>query len=283
MSLQKLISKINHRIRETTDSGAIAYIAGGHTSMRKTVSSLLKHKSDWKIEILEQGEDYHVSFEDKLRVIVPKLQYAEFNEKVIKIDGLKVVTLEGLLQEAIELDFTELTHTLTTDLRSVPVMQRSVSVMNSWFVSFPNSRAQILSPKTLINLKQYDLSVAYLVRTIAKQFKGDKGYLERVVTAIQDNAPLSGLDLFNSYKYLGGVRIRSNYLGSDLEFRIGVNLAMKSEQLIIMDDMEAAAEMSYYKEVKVLKTHIYPVQGEFRPHIFESIKDVIEALPQNKE
>jgi len=272
----RLHGTIRKLLSETTDSGAIAYIAGGYTTMRQTISSLLKFKSQWNIEVLETGTDYNVSFEDKLKVIVPKAMYEEFNEKVLKIEGVKSVTLEHLLQEAIAVDFGELTKTLTTTLREIPVLQRALTLMNSWLVAFSQSRAQILSNRTLINLKQYDSSVAYLIRTIAKNHKSDRGYIETVISAIENNSPLTGIDLFNNYSHLAGCRIQSNYEGEDIEFRMGVNLAMTPEQLIIAD-VETAAEMGYYKEVKVLKTHIYPVGGEFRPHIFESIKDVIES------
>jgi len=278
MKLQKLVENIIKNLNETTTSGSIAYLPGGYISMRKTISSLAGLKPKWGIKVLENEINYNVNFEDKLKVIIPKIYYTHFNEKVLKIDGVKEVILTEMLQEAITVDFNDITDTLVTTLRKIPVVQNSVGLMTTWLATFPNSEAVAMPEKVLINLQRYDRSIADLMKELKKRYGEDKGYIEQLTSVIEDNRPLNNIDYINDYTYLAGCRIKSNYEDQELTLALFVNLALQPTQVIIVDELDIAMEMKFYKDVKVLRSNIYPISGAFRPYIFDTLKDVIESL-----
>jgi len=267
-----------NKLDETTDSGSIAYLPDGYTDMKSTIASLGGLKSKWKVEILEQEDNYDVSFEDKLKVIIPKIHYKHFNDNVLKIDGLKEVSLKEMLREAIKVDFKDLTSTLTTTLRKIPSIQNSLELMNAWLSIFSNSEYQPMFGKTLINLQKYDESVSNLLKGLSKHYGEDKGYIEELVSTIEEGRPLNTIDYINNYDYLVGCRIKSKYEEESFTLSLLVNLALQPTQVIIVDSEDVAEEAKFYKEVKVIKNQIYPVGGTFKPYFFSSLKDILYSL-----
>lgn len=278
MKLNKLVESIIKNLNEITTSGSIAYIPGGYISMKQTIASLNGLKPKWKIQVLEHGDNYTVDFEDKLKIIVPKVYYNHFNQKVLRIDGVKEVTLTEMLQEAITVDFSDITDTLVTTLRKIPIIKNSVELMATWLATFPGSQAVAMPEKVLINLQRYDRSVADLIRELKKRYDEDKGFIEQLISTVEDNRPLSNIDYINDFSYLAGCRIKTDYEGQNLTLSLFVNLALQPTQVIIVDELDIGMEMKFYKDVKVLKNNIYPVGGSFRPYIFDTLKDVIESL-----
>ena len=275
MAWQKLVEGILKNLNEDTVSGNIVYFPGSFTTVRQTILNLGGLKSKWKLKILKNENDYGVDFENQLKIIVPKEHYQHFNVNVLKIDGVKEVNLSKIFQEAITVNFQDLINTFILTLRKIPSILNSLELMNTWISNFSNSQFLSIPEKILINLQRYDRSVMGLMGKIKEKYGGDKGYIEQLITTIEENRPLSNIDYINQFSYLVGCRIQSQYEGIKLQLDLFVNLALQSTQVITVDELDIAMELKFYKDVKVVKNKIYPLSGTFRPYIFDALKDII--------
>jgi hypothetical protein len=277
MSLNKLVEGIFKNICETTTSGDIAYLPGGYTTVKQTIASLVGLKNKWKIEVLENGDNYDLSFEDRLKVIIPKLHYAHFNEKVLKIDGVKEINLDGILIEAINSTFNVLSNTLITTLREIDVIQNTFGVYIFWLSNFKQTKISYFK-NSLLSFQAYDRDIVGLLRTLKSKYGGDRGYLESLISAIGDQRDLSGIDYVNTFDYLLANYVQSDYLGIKLNLSLTVNLVFEPVQIVTINDVEILNELKFYKDIRVVKNQIYPINKIFRYYIFDIIKDVIEGV-----
>lgn len=282
--MRKIIENVNKVINEDTISGAIAYLPNGFTSVKKSIISLLQMKDKWGIEVLENMDSYDVSFENQLKIIIPKEHYKHFNENVINIDGVKEINLGQFLNEAIQFNFEELLNTLSSTLRKVLIIKRAIFLENSWILTFDNTQLFQLDPKNvLINLALYDRSISNLLKKINKEHAEDKGYIEEVVDKIENASPLNTLNIFNSSRNLAGFVAKAKLNEVELVFNCFIDLAFRANQFIVVtgvsDSMDKfLEEASYLRELKISNKIIYPVAGEFSPYIFTNLNNILKEL-----
>jgi hypothetical protein len=288
-----IVEKIMSRVREdaavgmvagqtTSGNPSVAYLPGGFSNMKNMLRSLSPVKKQWKIEVLEKDEHYHVMFEDALNIIVPKTAYDEFNTKVLQVSGKKDIDLTEMINEARSEDihrlYDRLTHVLTIDLRDNRQVRRTLVLMNYWLTVFNNSKFLPMSGQVAIQLNTYDKSIRDLVDRIKDIHTDDIGNIEMLIDTIRDDRPLNAFEPFAEYEYLVGCRIQSDYNGIILILELSVNMAIVPTQTIYIESQEVLDELESYRTIKVLKDMVFPIGEMFKPAIFHNIRDIIDDL-----
>jgi hypothetical protein len=273
--MQQLVESISSKINETTDSGNIAFIPGsGAQNIRKQISSLLKHKQEWGVEVISEGDNYSISFEGQYKILVPKLYYKEFNEMVMKVDGVKTVNFSKLLQEAISTEFDDLLDTLVTKLKEIPEVKRNFELLSVFKNTFPNVKIIRTNDRFLIDVANYENSISLLLKTIAKRYSEDTGYLERLSSAVEEGLPLNAFGIFKDYSYLAGCSVVTIFDDVTIRLDLRTNMAIQNSQQILLSDESVAEDMKYYKEVKVVGNTLMPT-SEFTSSLFMNLKNNI--------
>lgn len=277
-----LTDSIIQDLKEETSSADISYIPDGFLNTKTILRAMAGKKTNWKVDILEDGDEYKVNFENRLKIKIPKKDYEHFNTNVLDLKGLKEANLTCILNEAftdqVNTVADELTRTLTVDLRKIFEIEQSIFLVSAWHRLFGGEFTGVAN-KPLIRISNYDKDVLVLVKKIKDWYGDDVGQMEMVIEAIKEKNPLNSYDVFATHEYIVGERISSNVDGNRLILEIAVNSSFQPVQTIWVDNPEIIEEMSYYnKYVKASNKNIYPVNKMFNVSIFEALKDVVDSL-----
>ena len=288
---ERLVERINEEtaggmVGPATAMGnpSVAYLPGGYATAKNMIRSLAPVKKKWKITVLENEDDYNVMFEDALNIVVPKLVYDEFNDKVIAVKGKKGIDLAEMISEARSEDihklYARLAHVLKVDMRENRQVKRTLVLMNYWLSVFKSSQFLPMSGQVAIQLNTYETSVRGLARRIQNIHTDDIGTLEMMIKTIQDDRPLNAFEPFQEYDYLIGCRIQSTYEGIVLVAEFTVNMGMVATNSIYIESQAVLDELEAYRTVKVVKDMVFPVGEMFKPALFNNIRDAIDGLEE---
>lgn len=279
--LGEFVDSIMRNLKEQTASANVGYLPGGFLKAKKALGPLARTKKDWGVKVIENGDGYKISFEDVLEFGIPdKKAYEEFNNKVVKVHGMTIVSLSKILQEALDTfktnAYEDLEFNLTKKLSSIPQVSTTIDLISYWNNSFPGSKPSVYLGNA-ISVSKFNKDIGEILRQLNdKQSIGD---MQMISKAIKDQTSMDAIAYFVGRDYLVGDILTSEYEGVDLEFHCFVDLNLRVSQVIKVDDLDVCAEMEYYREVRIIKDSlIYPVSGTFSPSLFENLKDVIEDV-----
>jgi hypothetical protein len=279
--LGEFVDSIMRNLKEQTASANIGYLPGGFLKAKKALGPLARTKKDWGVKVIENGDGYKISFEDVLEFGIPdKKAYEEFNNKVVKVHGMTIVSLSKILQEALDTfktnAYEDLEFNLTKKLSSIPQVSTTIDLISYWNNSFPGSKPSVYLGNA-ISVSKFKRDIGEILRQLSdKQSIGD---MQMISKAIKDQTSMDAIAYFVGRDYLIGDILVCEYEGVDLEFHCFVDLSLRVNQVIKVDDLDVCAEMEYYREVRIVKDSlIYPVSGTFSPSLFENLKDVIEDV-----
>jgi hypothetical protein len=279
--MDRLVDKIHQEVNEETSSASIAYLPGAFTSTKAMVGDLSRIKKLWDITVLESEAGYEVTFEDALKVTVPKAYYDDFNTKVAKVHGLTKIDLTKLINEAIkeveETSYERLYNALAKDLRKSKNVMATMALMNHWLHTFPTSKFVQSEEKVAIRANDFDNDVKKLVGEIRKLYGEDLGNVDILVDAIESGKALGAIE---NYDYLVGIKIQSVYEGTNLILEMQINTSMIPSQSIYVDTIGVMDELENYRTVKALYRKVFPVGQMFEPSIFGNIKDIIDDIKE---
>jgi hypothetical protein len=263
---------------------SVAYLPGGFANTKNMIRALAPVKKKWKIKVLEKDDDFHVMFEDALSIVVPRMVYDEFNDKVIAVKGKKGIDLAEMITEArsenIHKLYDRLAHVLTIDMRENRQVKRTLVLMNYWLSVFPNSKFLPMSGQVAVQLNTYDKSIRGLAKRIQNIHTDDIGTLEMMIKTIQDDRPLNAFEPFQEYDYLVGARIQSEYEGIIMIAEFTVNMGMIATNSIYIESQDVLDELESYRTIKVVKDMIFPIGEMFKPALFNNIRDVIDGVDE---
>ena len=290
-NFERLVEKLNEEtaggmVGPVTSMGnpSVAYLPGGYSTAKNMIRALAPVKKKWKVKVLEEDDDFHVMFEDALNIVVPKLAYDEFNDKVIAVKGKKGIDLAEMINEARSEDihklYARLTHVLNIDLRENRQIKRTLVLMNYWLSVFSSSNFLPMSGQVAVQLNAYNKSVRGLAKRIQNIHTDDVGTLQMIIKAIQDDRPLNAFEPFQEYDYLVGCRIQSEYEGIVMIAEFTVNMGMVATNSIYIESQDVLDELEAYRTIKVVKDMVFPVGEMFKPALFNNIRDIIDDLDE---
>jgi len=282
--INKFTDAIHRDINEETDSADISYLPGSFDTAQSLVRDLSRIKKRWNVEILEDEDSYKVMFEDALKVTIPKQYFEDFNKNVIKVTGVTVVDLTGVLNESImevsKSAYDRLHKALTQDFKRSTNVMRSLTLMNTWLRTYRNSRFVPSTDKVAIRLETFDADAKKLVTTLKKTYGEDLGGVDTLVDAIENGRAIGHAQ---GYEYIVGTKIQSAHLDVRLTLELRMNTSMVPSQEIYIDSVEVVEALATYRTVKTLYRKVFPVGQMFEPSIFGNIKDVIDDVDEEDQ
>lgn len=282
--ISRIVEEAGGALGPVTSNGnpSVAYLPGGFSNMKNMLRSLSSAKKDWKIEVLEEGENYHVSFEDQFNVIVPKTAYEEFNSKVLEVHGKSNITLKQIIDEAktevVHGLYSGLNKVMTINLRENKIVSSTIVLLNFWLQNFRESRYVPMTNHALIQLNNYDADVRSAIARIQSIYTDDIGTLQMIGKTIREGRPLGQFEPFSDYDYLAGIRVKTVYEGIHMVLEMTVNTTFVPTQTLHIESEEVLEEAKGLKSVKVLGTMVFPVGMMFTPGTFSGIREIIETL-----
>ena len=276
-----LVSKIVESLNEETSSVAIAYLPDGFTSVRQTILGLADKKAKWGIKVIESEKEYNVTFEDQLKINIPKEHFQHFRENVLEIANTNEVDLGKLFNLAIKEGVAVAEDALLEvieGLRKNPVVLDSAAFASYWVSEFKYTHILPVVEKHLFDLFNYTKSITKVSSSLRDEFQGDRGYLETIASAIEEGKPLSKIPAFSKYPFLAACKIQSTYQTVRMVLDLRIKMDFTPKQFITIYNQEVLEELEYYREVHVVKNLISPVSGMFRNSFIENIKDVIHSI-----
>lgn len=276
IKVQDLVEKIYNKVNEETTSANVAFLPGklqNVSSLKNQIARLLKKKTKWNVEIIDEGINNLILFEDSLKISVPKTHYNEFNSLVCNISK-KQIDLTNFLNEAISVEFDELITKFSTSFLEIDSIQQIKDLINEIKISFKDSSNVKSDSSILLDLNNYTSSLDLFLKEVNARYSKDTGYLERISNAIDEKLPLNSFGIFKDYSYLAGANLRYLSNNVDILFSFKVTLAYLPSQVIMINNKAILEEVSYYPDVKVRGTAIYPINS-FKPSFISNLSELI--------
>ena len=279
----------NAGVNETTSMDAVAFLPAHLGTVKARAADLAKKKLDWHIEILEQEDSREVWFENDYRISVPNEHWDVFCSIFDSVPTNNVhLNLKGLLNETAEEELKDLRRELKVVLAKVfdsTEFKKMDRIVNSWKWRFPTisfTSREKLSVAITHEDRKNDIQELY--GRLLEVYGEDRGNLEMLISAVQSGEPLSAYEILQGYDNMYGTRIHSRYEGVNLHFESLVDMAGQLTQSFFTDnkDLLAAIEEES-REVKVVKSVIYPIGGSFTFRFLKLLSDVIEDLDAEKD
>lgn len=278
-------------LNETTGQDAVAFIPAHLGVVKARVADLAKKKKDWKIEVLEQDDNKEVQFEDSLRVIVPNEHWDSFCSIFDNsVSNNSYLNLTSLLNETMEEEMQDLRRELRVALAHLydeSEFRKLNQSSGTWKWRFGVVSYDTRKKNTGIVVSQENKAegIQKLYGRLLEVYGDDRGNLEMIIEAIKDKRPLNAYDIFKGYDFLYGTRIHSRYQGVNLYFEALVDPSYHLSETIFVpksdDLLDKIQEES--REVKVVRSVIYPKGGVFTPRFLRVLSDTIEDLDTEEE
>lgn len=280
----------NRILNETTGSDAVSFIPAHLGMVKAKVADLAKKKKDWKIEILEQDDIREVNFEDSYRISVPNEHWDSFcsifdsaptNNKYLNLNSLLNETMEEEMQDLRRELRVALSHMY--DEAEFRQLNQDSGIWRWRFgVVKYVTKKKISAPVTQEN-KAEDIQKLY--GRLLDEFGEDKGNLEMIIEAVNDKSPLNTFDIFKHYDHVYATRVFSRYHGVKLYFEAVIdNTYHLSETIFVPKNRELLDKIQEEsREVKVVRTVIYPKGGRFTSRFLRVLSDTIEDLETEED
>lgn len=284
-------------INETTFSGDIAYLPSGFLPIRKRLADLAKHKHDWGIEVLEEGENYRVKIEDALNIIVPKMYWDQFQqEAMFKIESGKFV-VESTLE--ISPNFIDLSPFLRAETPSE--IKRELRRTEEAFRTLLNTKRLYIMENEIRNWKNIFGSLNYFtnekalfngytfgkdmkrfVHEVRKKYEDDLGGLQ-MFTARLEEGNLNKIKMFEKYNYIVSEKIYSKVHGISMVFEILWDKNFRISENVLTDRgsvlLESSGEIGFCYQNRL----ILPSRGLFMYEGMKKLRQIVEELSDSED
>jgi len=282
-----IVNRVQQILKETTYSDNIAYLPNGFSSVSQILKNLAGKKKQWKITVHENEDSYEVALENELKVTVPVRYWADFKARVLTDERYNrdtmVVDLSDTLLETsddkVDKLYTKLKRGLTNLMNKSPISEVRAHA-TIWRQLF-NVAHYSLAKGTLFRLdssKDLQAGIESTVNRARGHYLEDRGSIEMIISAIDQERPLNTFDVFDEYEILVATRIHSKYSGVDMVYEGGVTMAFVPFERVYLTNTEVQDEIGVYKDVRVAKNVIYPVGKTFDRGFFKNLKASIDDV-----
>jgi len=280
-------------ISEETTMGNIAYLPTSVGIIKSAVADLKRKKADWGIEILEDESGREVNFENVLKIKVPHIHWNHFQQNFGRDLGLtekrklnekmKDLSIKEL-KEVVEDDMKKLRHDLKIVLNKL--FKKFVNlddVIDNWLALF-NTSSYVTSDKIAVKKEHKEKDIQRIYGELLRVYGNDKGNLELLISAINEEKSLNTWDVFKDYEYLYGCKINSKTeSGAILTLESVVDFAYHTIQTIKVSDLEIAdAVEDESDEIKCVRNGnmavLYSPTGLFSREFFILLSEIIEDM-----
>jgi len=284
MSIHEASTRVAHvvgNIGETTVAADMAYLPSGFETIKAAIVDLGKKKKEWGITVLENEKDYTITFEDALRIKVPKEHWQEFSG-ILDGDLQKTVNLSRNIREAFDEEMEELWKTLSVELIDMykkPPFDALDKDINNWRARFGVQSYK--TPNTVvIKYESKNRDIKRLLHKLKTKLylKGDRGEIELMLDAIQNKSPMNAFEGFSGYDFLYGCRIQSRYYGESMTFECGIDMAYVTTESIYIQSQEIIDALSDLKTIKIVRNVVFPTGGSFNRSFFRTLKKEIMSV-----
>ena len=280
-----IMNKLNETVAETTVSANVAYLPGGFSKVSSALKTLARAKTKWKIEVLEDADEFNVQFEQDLGIKIPRQHWQSFSNDFGEILQTGVLSLESQLKEAEEDNQEKLLVELKSNflkLLSRDPIKTIDQQISKWVSLFPKSTSQA-STGSAISAKSSRKDIELLVGKLSRVYKDDTGYLELLTTALKNKEPLNAFEELKKYDYLYATKIKSVYEGVHMKLQGDINLSFDLNMSIYIENQQVLDELGDAKSVKVVGKQVLPVGNRFPKRFFKYLKDTIIDIEEKAE
>lgn len=280
MSYYSLVNKIRNKLNEDTSMSAISYLPSQLGVVKAVVGNLASEADDWDIEILDTGKDYkNVNFGKKASFKVHKKHWNSFNKlfggklehgKSLKVKGLFEANVDEL--KAIRFELMRSIKNFF-NLRKFKALRLIYMNFRKYFKINNTS-----SPRCVVALDDIDKGILNLYGKILEEYGEDRGTLEMMDTAFQEQKPLGKFTVFGRNEFICGLRAESRINGVILVLDLGIDIndvGGAIHQSLYIGNPEVIDEIKDRKDVKIVKNVIYPVGDMFTENFFNNLNDII--------
>jgi len=279
MGYYNLINKIKNMLKEDTTMSTISYLPSQVGVVKAFIGDLSKEKDDWDLEVLD-GKDYKsVKFGGKSSINVLHKYWDSFNKlfggklehgKSLKVKGLFEANVDEL--KAIRSELMRAIHNFF-NFRKFKVLRLIYTNFRNYFKVNNTS-----SPRYVVALNDIDRGILDLYGKILKEYGEDRGTLEMMVTAFQEQKPLGKFTLFGKNDFICGLKAESRTNGVTLVLELGIDIndvGGSIQQSLYVGNPNVIDEIKDRKDVKTVKSMIYPVGGIFTESFFKDLHELI--------
>ena len=277
-------------VYETTTQDAVSFLPVHLGMVKARVADLAKKKKDWKIEILEQDNDKEVQFEDALRIIVPNEHWESFCSIFDSaLSNNNYLNLNSLLNETMEEEMQDLRRELRVSLAHLYDEAEFRQLNQSsglwkWRFGVRSYETKTKKLSTVVTQENKGVDIQKIYKRLLEVYGEDRGNLEMLIEAIKDKTPLNTFEVFKRYDFLYGTRIHSRYEDVHLFFEATVDTDYHLSQTIYTTDKDLLSKIQEEsREVKVVRSVIYPKGGVFTSRFLRVLSDTIEDLGTEEE
>ena len=275
--INRFVEKIQQEVDEETTTASISYLPGAFSSVRSMVRSLSRLKKQWGVDVVEGENGYKVMFEDALVVEVPKESYDEFNRKVVKVAGVKMVDLSSVLNEAIreitENKFARLYTAMTKYLKGHKNVTGTLAMAEYWMRTFPKTKIVNAEEKSAINVMNFDVDSRKFIELLKSTV--DLGTIDMMIDAFEGGRQAPEIE---GLSHLIGVKLESVYNTVPLVLEMYVDSSLKPIQSVYVDDEEVLDEIDQLSQVRAVYRRVFPVGSVFTPGFFGGLKQLIDDV-----
>ena len=285
-ALERLIEE-SKKLDEETTSANIAFIPGGFSPVKKKLKRMGKKKKKWKLQYLECQDRYKLNFEDFLMVEVKKENWEEFKSEfldgnVIFENGMtidltpyyKEASLDEAMKETMGKLRSDLQKAFLNTLNSDPV-KWIVEDTLLWKKKF-RVLQQDVPKNTVIDMRMIGNSIAKAVRNIYRYYKEDRGNIEMIIDALNEQLPLNSFEAFQDYDNLAGTTIRTREGDISVVFSATVSISFVPSEQVYVLDKEILEEFKNDPTVQVADNKIFPRGKRFDRAFFDKLEDAID-------
>ena len=268
------------RIVEDTTMANVTFLPSGLGAVKAAIKNLAKVKKDWNIEILETEKGKKVMFEDQLSIFVPEQWWDDFSMMFDEQLEHGKVGLYKYLNEAMEDEAEELREEIRPALTKMFEEKQFRAVdkaAEQWHARFGAVQYRP-SKNVLVKAETKRQDIQRLVGAIHKAYGEDRGNLQILLEAISNSTTLNSFNIFKEKNFLYGTRILSRHDSSDLMFEATIGMDYIMNQSIIVGNEEVLDELAKFRNIKIVKNVIYPVNKVFDAQILYDLDDALEDV-----
>lgn len=270
------------RMDEETVSGNIAFIPGQFASVEKLMKDLAKAKREYNIEVLESDASFTLTFEDEVRLVVPKPAWSEFLENFNRYvhtigseAGVYPVDLGGFLAEGVEDEVKGLKESL------VALLSESVIGKSLAYVQESLEHIQRLFPGQTIATESATFprrSVIDVAEELVKELGEDLGGMQMVMDALEQGQDASDTPVFERCPFVWGVTHVWEKNGLSLAFESFVGKDYIPLASVQVKDVELRESLRSVAGLRTLKDLVVAESGVFDYSALERIKEAVTAI-----
>lgn len=263
-----------------TTMSSITYLPSTMGAIKSSIYSLVKMKSDWDIELLEDENQRKVNFESALSITVPNQYWDKFSQK-FGIASTGSMSLGHLLKEAIDEELSRLRNDLKFSLTAFYEYEDFLSVekqTNLWRSFFGVVKQQKIN--TAVTFEHKEKDIQFLYSKLLKVYGDDKGNLELLVEALEKRKNINTFEIFNKFDFLYGTKLLSIYRKVDIMYEAAIDTSYQFSQSVLIDSSytDVLEALEDIRDIKIVRNVIYPVGPSFSRAFYKELKNTIKNV-----